>query len=192
MIRYEDSIGVIARERGDAVCVTTMTQSRYWNASSEHPELDIGISNGMSKGSSVGFGIAIGRPDRRVIVLDGDGSLLMNLGSLATIAGKSPPNFYHFLFDNGIYAVTGGQPVPNQQVDYAGMAKAAGYRAAYSFDDLETLAGDLPGIMSEPGPVLVSIATVPEPASAGVDQTWESNARMPRQVRAVKAALAGS
>ena len=64
MIRYEDSIGVIARERGDAVCVTTMTQSRYWNASSEHPELDIGISNGMSKGSSVGFGIAIGRPDR--------------------------------------------------------------------------------------------------------------------------------
>ncbi|MEX0760871.1 MAG: thiamine pyrophosphate-dependent enzyme [Dehalococcoidia bacterium] len=191
MIRYQDSISAIAGERGNAVVVTTMTQSGYWNRASERADLDIGISNGMSKASSVGLGIALGKPDRRVIVLDGDGSLLMNLGSLVTVAGKAPANFYHFLFDNGIYAVTGGQPVPHQ-VDYAMLAEASGYRAAYSFDDLETLTSELPRVMAEPGPVLVSIKTQPEPASQGYDQTWESNARMPRQMRSVRSNLTGS
>jgi phosphonopyruvate decarboxylase len=188
MIRYSDSVGAIAKLRGDAVCVSTMTQSGYWNKVSSHPELDISISNGMSKASSLGFGIALGRPDRKVIVLDGDGSLLMNLGSLVTVAGKKPANFYHFVFDNGVYAVTGGQPVPNRP-DYRGLALASGYRAAYEFDDFEVLSTELPAIMRGPGPVLVSIRTAPEPAKQAYDQTWESNARMPKQLRDVKGAL---
>jgi thiamine pyrophosphate-dependent acetolactate synthase large subunit-like protein len=189
MIRCSDSVNAIAKLRGDAVCVTTMTQSRYWNKASQRPDLDIGISNGMSKASSVGFGIALGRPDRKVIVLDGDGSLLMNLGSLVTVAGKKPANFYHFVFDNGVYAVTGGQPVPHR-ADFKGLALASGYRAAYGFDDLEAFTTDLARIMREPGPVLVNLKTVPEPAVHGVDQTWESNARMPRQMRVVQSSLA--
>jgi thiamine pyrophosphate-dependent acetolactate synthase large subunit-like protein len=87
MIRYSDSVPAIEKLRGDAVCVSTMTQSGYWSRASKRPELDIYISNGMSKASSVGFGIALGRPERKVIVLDGDGSLLMNLGSLVKGAG---------------------------------------------------------------------------------------------------------
>lgn len=189
MISYIDSIAEINRHRGNAVCVTTMTQTGYWYKVSEHSDLDIGISNGMSKASSVALGVALGAPDRKVLVLDGDGSLLMNLGSLVTVAGKEPANFYHFVFNNGIYAVTGGQPVPGNQVDYAGLARSSGYRAAYRFDDLETLANDLPRIMSEQGPALIEIATVPEPADQGVDQTWESNARMPAQMRVVQNAL---
>jgi len=192
MITYRDAIDIITRERRNAVCVTTMTQTKYWYAVSEHSELDIGISNGMSKASSVALGIAVGAPDRPVIVLDGDGSLLMNLGSLVTVAGQKPANFYHFVFDNGIYAVTGGQPLPNPKVDYPAMAIAAGYAAAHSFADAEELATALPEIMQAPGPVLIHISVVGEPAAAGVDQTWESNARMPRQIRAVKDALAGS
>lgn len=189
MIRYADSVAAIAKLRGDAVCVSTMTQTRYWNGASKRPDLDIGISNGMSKASSVAFGIALGKPDRKVLVLDGDGSLLMNLGSLVTVAGKRPANFYHFVFDNGIYAVTGGQPVPHR-ADFKGLALASGYRAAYNFDDFEAFSTELPRIMREPGPLLVNLRTVPEPAAHGVDQTWESNARMPRQVRDVQAALA--
>ncbi len=189
VIRYADSVGAIARLRGDAVCVSTMTQSGYWNKMSTRPDLDIGISNGMSKASSLGFGVALGRPDRKVIVLDGDGSLLMNLGSLVTVAGKQPANFYHFVFDNGVYAVTGGQPVPYGNVDYKGLALAAGYRAAHAFDDFEAFSTELPRIMAAPGPVLVSLKTVPEPAKQAYDQTWESNARMPAQLRSVQAAL---
>ncbi len=189
MIHYADSVAAITRERGDAVCVSTMTQSGYWSKASKRPELDVFIANGMSKASSVGLGIALGRPDRKVIVLDGDGSLLMNLGSLVTVAGKGPANFYHFVFDNGMYAVTGGQPVPHRP-DYKGLAAASGYRAAYEFRDLEAFATELPRIMRLQGPVLVSLKTAPEPAEHGVDQTWESNARMPRQMRVVQAALA--
>lgn len=191
MLSYQDAIGVINSERGEAVCVTTMTQTKYWYEVSERSELDIGIANGMSKASSVALGIAVGAPDRRVITLDGDGSLLMNLGSLVTVAGQRPENFYHFVFDNGIYAVTGGQPLPNPKVDYVAMAKAAGYAQSHSFWNVEDLASDLPLIFKQPGPAMIHITVTPEPASEGVDQTWESNARMPAQVRATKTALEG-
>jgi phosphonopyruvate decarboxylase len=191
MISYQDAIGVINSERGGAVCVTTMTQTKYWYAASKRPDLDIGIANGMSKASSVALGIALGAPERRVITLDGDGSLLMNLGSLVTVAGQAPKNFYHFIFDNGIYAVTGGQPLPNPKVDYAAMAKAAGYAQAHSFRNVEDLASDLPLIFRQPGPALVHLTVTPEPASHGVDQTWESNRKMPAQMRAARSALQG-
>ena len=190
MIDYADAISVIARERGDAVTVSTMTQTRHWNASSTHPELDIGIANGMSKASSVGLGIAIGAPDRRVIVLDGDGSLLMNLGSLVTVATQSPSNFYHFVFENGVYAVTGGQPVPGAGiVDFAGLAIASGYRSAHKFDDLEHFASDLPGITDKPGPTMIVIRCNIELPAVRPEQTWESNARMPAALRSVKEQL---
>ena len=87
----------------------------------------------------------------------------MNLGILATIAGKQPANFYHFLLDNECYATTGGQPVPNaKQINYAGMAKEAGYTAAYRFDDLEEFDLNVGSILSEKGPVFVAIKVVPE------------------------------
>ena len=66
-------------------------------------------------------------PDRRVIVLDGDGSLLMNLGSLVTIAAAAPKNLVHFVCDNGSYEANGGHPIPNPKVDFAGLARSAGY-----------------------------------------------------------------
>lgn len=189
MISYQDTIRAINAERRDGVCVTTMTQTKYWYAVSDRPDLDIGIANGMSKASSVALGVALGVPERPVIVLDGDGSLLMNLGSLVTVAGQRPENFYHFVFDNGIYAVTGGQPLPNPEVDYSAMAIASGYAHAHSFDNVERLESELPRIMQRPGPVLIHISVVAEPASEGVDQTWESNAKMPAQLREVKTAL---
>jgi thiamine pyrophosphate-dependent acetolactate synthase large subunit-like protein len=193
MIEYTDVASAIGKERGDAVVITGMTQGRFWAAVSERPELDIPTNNGMGKMSSIGLGIALGAPDRQVIVQDADGSLLMNLGSLVTVAGKQPANFYHFVFDNGIYAITGGQPVPNTgKIDYVGLAKSAGYRAAYFFDDTEELATELPRIMSEPGPVLIQVKVVPviDTSGGGVTQTWESNTRMPGAMRTVKAALA--
>jgi thiamine pyrophosphate-dependent acetolactate synthase large subunit-like protein len=193
MIEYGDAARLIAKERGDAAVVTTMTQSRFWGEVSTHRELDIGISNGMGKASSVGLGIALGRPDRKVIVLDGDGSLLMNLGSLVTVASQEPKNLYIFVFDNGVYAVTGGQPVPGANVvDYARMALGAGFPSAHSFADVESLATELPGIMRGPGPVLVTIKTKTVLPKGPVNQTWESNARMPAAFRSVRKALTGS
>jgi phosphonopyruvate decarboxylase len=87
----------------------------------------------------------------------------MNLGVIASIAGKAPKNFYHFLLDNEMYATTGGQPVPNaKNIDYAGMAKSAGYASTYSFTDLEELVTSMESIMDEDGPVFISIKINPE------------------------------
>jgi TPP-dependent indolepyruvate ferredoxin oxidoreductase alpha subunit len=73
-----------------------------------------------------------------------------------------PPNFYHFLLDNECYATTGGQPVPNaKNINYAGMAKEAGYAAAYRFDDLEAFERQVGSILRERGPVFVAIKVVP-------------------------------
>src|SRR5439155_19394995 len=75
--------------------------------------------------SSIGLGLALARPDRRVIVLDGDGSLLMNLGSLATIGLLQPANLIVVVMDNEEYATTGGQPTPTAHgADLAAAARA--------------------------------------------------------------------
>ena len=189
MITYEDACRVINESRGEAVAVSTMTQTKHWNKASQEPDLDIGISNGMSKASSVGFGIALGDPDRTVLCLDSDGSLLMNFGTLATIAGMAPMNFYHFVFNNGIYSVTGGQPLPAPGVEYAKVAEACGYASAHRFEDIESFDTALPGILSSDGPVLIEIIVKGEPQTEGVDQTWESNANMPKLFRALRKRL---
>jgi phosphonopyruvate decarboxylase len=192
MITYADACRVINNSRDEAVVVTTMTQTKYWYQISEYPDLDIGIANAMSKPSSVAFGIALGKPDRSVICLDADGSLLMNFGSLATIAGMAPTNLYHFVFNNGIYSVTGVQPVPAPRVEYAKTAEACGYASAYRFDEVESLDSSLPEILASPGPVLIEIMVKGEPQAEGVDQTWESNAKMPLQLRALRKRLTGT
>jgi thiamine pyrophosphate-dependent acetolactate synthase large subunit-like protein len=191
MITYADACRVINESRGNAVAVSTMTQTKYWNKISQEPDLDIGIANGMSKASSVALGIALGDADRTVLCLDADGSLLMNFGSLATIAGMAPKNLYHFVFNNGIYSVTGGQPLPTPNVEYAKAADACGYASVHRFEDIESLDSALPEILSSPGPVLIELIIKGEPQAEGVDQTWESNARMPQQLRALRKSLTG-
>ncbi|MDA1279476.1 MAG: thiamine pyrophosphate-dependent enzyme [Chloroflexi bacterium] len=192
MLTYSDACRVINDSRNQAVVVTTMTQTKYWYQVSTEPDLDVGISNAMSKASSVALGVALGDPERPVICLDSDGSLLMNFGSLATIAGMAPKNLYHVVFNNGIYAITGGQPVPAPGVDYAKAAEACGYVSTHRFDEIESLDNALPDILSGPGPVLIELIVKGEPQSEGVDQTWESNAKLPRQLRALRKRLTGS
>jgi phosphonopyruvate decarboxylase len=158
MISSLDAVRAISRERGDAVVVSTMTPNRYWETMSENRELDLPIFGAMGKASSVALGIALAQPDRKIVVLDGDGGLLMNLGTLVTIAGTAPENLVHFVFEDGLYFTTGGQPVPGAgRFDFAGMARDAGFAAAYEFDDLEDMVSDLPRIMNEKGPVFVCL-----------------------------------
>jgi thiamine pyrophosphate-dependent acetolactate synthase large subunit-like protein len=192
MITYADACRVINDSRGEAVSVTTMTQTKYWNQISTEPDLDVGIANAMSKASSVALGVALGDTDRSVLCLDSDGSLLMNFGTLATIAGMAPKNLYHFVFNNGIYSITGGQPLPTAGVEYAKAAEACGYASAHCFNDIESLDSALPDILSSDGPVLIELIVKGEPQSEGVDQTWDSNAGLPNQLRALRKRLTGT
>ena len=97
------------------------------------------LSHGaMGLASSHALGLALGRPDRRVIVLDGDGSLLMNIGTLVSIAEAAPKNLYHFVMENGTYEANGGHPIPGKgAVSFAGMARSAGHKNVHEFADLK-------------------------------------------------------
>ena len=158
-IKPEDALRAIAERRGEAVVVPTMTTAPAWRDIAPD-DLSVTCVGFMGGASSLGLGIALARPERRVIVLDGDGSLLMQLGSLATIAGAEPRNFTHVLFKNGVYHTSGSQTIPGgMRVDFAGMARAAGYRNAHVFDDLEDLRIRLPELLAEDGPVLIELHT---------------------------------
>ncbi len=112
----------------------------------------------MGQASSHGLGLALANPDRRVIVLDGDGSLLMNLGSLVTIAAASPANLYHFVATNRVYEVNGSHPLPGaDRVDFVGFARSAGYVGSQGFSELDLFTDALPHILATPGPQFISM-----------------------------------
>ena len=158
MIPAYEAIKAINRLRGDAVVVGTMTPNRYWEAVSERPELDLPIFGAMGKASSVALGLALARPDRKVLVLDGDGALLMNLGTLVTIAGQRPRNLVHFVFDDVSSASTSGLPIKEMDnLDLAQIARSSGYAKTYEFDRLEEFLIGLEEVMRQTGPVFVRV-----------------------------------
>ena len=100
----------------------------------------------MGLASSIGLGLALARPDRKVIVLDGDGAVLMNLGTLATIAHHAPENYLLVILDNCCYGSTGSQPTcTHQGTDLAALAAAAGVRQVKAAHDPEDFALALSG-----------------------------------------------
>ena len=162
MIHSLEAQKVISRHRGNAVVVPTMSTNFEWPQVSTNPDLDVMFSGAMGKASSVGLGVALARPDRKVIVLDGDGSLLMNLGSLVTTANLAPPNLIHFVFENDVYRTTGGQPIPHAgKISFTGLAVAAGYANVHEFADLESLERSIEAVLNEVGPTLVCLKIVP-------------------------------
>lgn len=158
MINERDAILAIYEQRKDQIVVTHMTPGRYWAEISQETLFDIPILGGMGKASSFGLGIALAREEKKIIVLDSDGALLMNLGTLATISEQSPTNFIHFVFQDGRYITTGGQPVPGgMNVDFSGVAGAMGYKETFHFDDLEVFRQDIKNILKLDGPVFITL-----------------------------------
>jgi len=95
--------------------------------------------NSMGMASSIALGLALARPDLRVIVLDGDGSILMNLGSLATERASGVTNLVHIIWDNGGWEITGGQPAGSPfGVDLETVARGCGFQRTATVTDVET------------------------------------------------------
>ena len=158
-MKPEEVLKVIAAHRGDAICVPTMTTSPAWRELAPD-DLSIGCVGFMGGASSLGVGLALARPERRVIVFDGDGSLLMQLGSLATNAGARPRNFIHLLFKNGVYHTSGAQEIPGGlQVDFVTMAKGAGYRTVLEIGELDEFKRRFPKMLTEEGPIFAQLIT---------------------------------
>ena len=187
-----DAFRVIESLQRDSVVVVCQEGRIPWESLDPNLDLYIPFVGSMGKGSSLALGVALARPDRRVIVLDGDGSLLMNLGSLVTVANKAPRNFCHMVVENGIYAGTGGQPVPNSgKTSFAGLAKAAGYASTYEFNDLEEFSLRAAEAMYAEGPTFVSLKVEPEPEMRPM-ATRPRGRPMREGIYTVKATLADS
>src|SRR5215208_7780400 len=180
MMRIAEALDAFRSHRGDAIVVPGRG-GRYWVEQTGRPELDAPLGD-PAMGGHAGFalGLALARPERKTVLFDSEGDILMSLGILATVAEQAPANFYHFLLDNECYATTGGQPVPNAKaVAYDVIARGAGYPRAFAFDKLEDLARDLPAILGRPGPVFVWLKVYPEVENAPIGRRsrWQTRSR---------------
>jgi thiamine pyrophosphate-dependent acetolactate synthase large subunit-like protein len=152
MMKRDDCFRALARHLDDEVVIATYSSAAEWN--DLFPRVLNYFSMGaMGLASSHGLGLALANPNKRIIILDGDGSLLMNLGSLVTIAAVAPKNFVHFVCNNGCYEANGSHPIPNQKVDFSGIARSAGYRHTYDFSELASFDQQVGHVIAQEGPV---------------------------------------
>ena len=170
MMRRDDCFKALAAHRGEAIVVPAYTAAFEWLRASPSP-LNYFSIGAMGQASSHALGLALGLPQHKIVVLDGDGSLLMNMGTLVTIANIAPRNPVHFVNDNGSYEANGNHPTPGKdRVSFAGFARAAGYPHVFEFDDLATWQKDLPRVLSLQGPVFGVLKLVPgEPLEMDYD-----------------------
>ena len=162
MMHMADVVRAFAEHRGDAIVIPGRS-GRYWAQISESA-FDLPLGD-PAMGGHAGFalGVALAQPNRRVVLFDSEGDVLMSLGMLATIAEQAPANFYHFVLDNEVYATTGGQPVPNaKNVAYDVIARGAGYPRAHAFTELDAFRRELPGVLAAKGPIFVTAKVLPE------------------------------
>jgi sulfopyruvate decarboxylase subunit beta len=156
MMNRHECFEILKRHITDEVVVAAYSGAVEWNDLNPR-DLNFFANGAMGLGSSHALGIALGYPNRRVIVLDGDGSLLMNLGSLVTIAAVAPKNLVHFVCHNECYEANGGHPIPNQKVDFAGLARSAGYRHTHDFSELRSFEQQVGHVLTQEGPVFAQL-----------------------------------
>jgi thiamine pyrophosphate-dependent acetolactate synthase large subunit-like protein len=163
MLDKKDCLRAIARCRTDEIVITTMGVVRPW-AEFSSSDLDFAsVGSGMGHAADFGLGLALARPDKRVIVLNGDGSMLMSLGTLATVIDSGARNIVIMVVENGTYEVTGNQPIPGAGiVNLTAIAKGSGFRKVYELNEIEELEKSLPIILKEDGPVFVNLKISPE------------------------------
>jgi thiamine pyrophosphate-dependent acetolactate synthase large subunit-like protein len=156
---------ILARHISDEIVVAAYSSATDWLSAVDRP-LNYFAVGAKGLASSHALGLALARPDKRVVVLDGDGSLCMNLGSLVTIAGVSPPNLTHFVAQNGSYEANGGHPIPNAAVDFEGIARAAGIKRCTTISELADFEARIAGLLRQEGPVFAALLIEQGPLTA--------------------------
>jgi sulfopyruvate decarboxylase subunit beta len=188
MMSHREALEVLAARRGNRVVVTTMGSVGIWPSLSDTP-LDFAyLPSSMGCGPALGLGLALAQPQRGVIVVNGDGCMLMNLGSLVTLANQ-PANLYLLVIDNGLYEVTGGQPTAGAgHADFAGLARAAGIKRVYPFETVESWRKGAAEALTGPGPVVIVLK-----AEGHIGQKTPKPPRpMAEQIARLQQALGGS
>jgi thiamine pyrophosphate-dependent acetolactate synthase large subunit-like protein len=149
---------LLAERLQDEVVVANLGQATLDLQQAADRDLNCYTFGSMGQCSSIGLGIALARPDARVVSLDGDGSLLMNLGVLTTVATTSPPNYAIVVWDNEVHMTTGGQPTATAyRTSLAGIARGAGIEKVFEPLDEEELGAVFDHMLAEDGPFFVAV-----------------------------------
>jgi thiamine pyrophosphate-dependent acetolactate synthase large subunit-like protein len=163
---HREALEVLAACRGQHVVLATHGSVDLWASLSDTP-LDFSyVPAAMGQGPTLALGLALAQPRHGVVVLCGDGHLLMNLGCLVTLA-DNPADLFLVVIDNGVYEVTGGQPVPGAgRTDFAALARAAGIRRVYSCQTAQAWRGVASEALSGHGPVAVWLKVEARPGQS--------------------------
>jgi thiamine pyrophosphate-dependent acetolactate synthase large subunit-like protein len=167
-LERRDVVAAILRGRGSALVVTGLGSPTWDVAAADDSPLNFYLWGAMGGASMVGLGLALAQPNRRVIVITGDGEMLMGLGSLATIGAERPRNLSIVVLDNERYGETGMQAShTGRGVDLAAIARGASFPLATTVSTADEIDKWLPAIHGESGPVLtvVKIAASQPPVS---------------------------
>ena len=155
-MRSLEATQILHERLGDALVVSSLgTPSYLVHAAGDRPR-NFYMWAAMGMASSAGLGLAIARPDDRVVVVDGDGAAVMNLGGLVTVRARSPRNLLWVILENGAFLETGGQPIATHgPADLVAIAQGCGITRAVRADNPEALARLLDEGLASPGPTLV-------------------------------------
>lgn len=162
MLTKEQLLKPLAARRADALVVTCMSVTRPWGEYSSSPLDFASADSAMGHTADLALGIALAQPGRRVICLNGDGSMLMSLGTLVTIVEAGAPNLVLFVIHNARYEITGNLAIPGAgRMDFCAVARGAGFRRVYCFEDAESYEKGLAEVLSGKGPVFAAVRVAP-------------------------------
>ncbi len=151
-------VAAILKNRGDALVVAGLGAPCFDVMSCGNSPLNFYTWGGMGGTAMIGLGLALAQPQRRVLVITGDGDMLMALGSFATIGAQQPKNLAIIVMDNEHYGETGLQQTHTQLgTEFAGVARATSFKAAGTIYTEDELQAWLPRILSEPGPIFAGV-----------------------------------
>lgn len=143
VLNREEALNMILSLVGDSLVISTTGKTSRevfeLRKSRNEPQQDFLTVGGMGHTASIALGVAIGNPDKQVVCVDGDGSVLMHLGALPIIGSVKPDKLFHILLNNAAHESVGGQPTVAGQVDFEKLAKAAGYTHYWKADSLEEI-----------------------------------------------------
>ncbi len=158
MIPSIEATKAVNFHRQNSLVVSTSSSLREWSTISLRRDLDVDLTDCMDRAPAVGLGLALARPEDKVLVLDCDATLRTDLAAMGTIAESNPENLVHFVFDDSTNKSTGGTPIKGlEHIDLISMAQGAGYAKTYEFDELEEFLIGMEDIMKEPGPIFVLV-----------------------------------
>jgi thiamine pyrophosphate-dependent acetolactate synthase large subunit-like protein len=158
ILERREVVADILRNRGDALVVTGLGSPTWDAAAAGDHRLNFYLWGAMGGAAMIGLGLALAQPKRRVLVVTGDGELLMGLGSLATIGVEHPRNLAVIVLDNQHYGETGMQPAhTGRGVELAGMARAANFATAATIYTGQQLKSWIPKFYRGAGPLFAAI-----------------------------------